>query len=60
MNQNRQQLRLQDGECLNLNGEKFTNMYQHRKMMLQKNMKNIKNMKSKKANLQKKKGGQIM
>jgi len=37
--QNRKQLQLQDGECLNFNGEKFKNTYQHRKMMVQKNMK---------------------
>ena len=38
------QLRLQDGECLNMDGEKFKNIYQHRKVMLQKNMMGNKNM----------------
>jgi len=37
--QNRKQLQLQDGECLNMDGEKFKNTYQHRKTMVQKNMK---------------------
>lgn len=31
-------LQLNDGECLNAEGQKFNNMYQYRKMMIQKNM----------------------
>jgi hypothetical protein len=31
-------LQLHDGECLNTEGQKFNNMYQYRKMMIQKNM----------------------
>jgi hypothetical protein len=60
MNQNREQTRLKEGECLNLNGEKFTNMYNHRKMMMNRQMKSINNMKSKKSmnkTTLKKKGG---
>lgn len=34
---NRKQLQLQDGECLNMQGEMFRNMHQHRKMIVQKN-----------------------
>ena len=37
-NAQQKQLRLQDGECINMDGAKFNNMYQHRKMMVQKNM----------------------
>lgn len=37
-NRDRKQLRLLDGECLNMEGEMFRNTYQHRKMMLSKNM----------------------
>ncbi len=60
MAQDGRQLRLQDGECLNLDGEKYMNTYQLRKMILQKNMKSINKMKTKKgvkkAAVQKKKG----
>jgi len=35
--QNQEQLQLRDGECLNMEGAKFMNMYQHRKMIIQKN-----------------------
>ncbi len=31
-------LQLQDGQCLNTNGQMFSNMYQYRKMIIQKNM----------------------
>lgn len=37
------QLRLQDGECLNLDGQKYQNILQHRKMVMQKNMNQQKN-----------------
>lgn len=48
----RKQLRLQDGECLSMDGKTFKNMYLHRKTVLQKNMmkKGIK-----KPNIQKRK-----
>ncbi len=38
--QNRDQkiLQLKDGQCLNTDGQMFSNMYQYRKMILQKNM----------------------
>ena len=45
----RQQLRLQDGECINMDGELFQNQIQHRKMLVQKNKK----MMNKKMNLKK-------
>lgn len=48
----RKQLRLLNGECLNMDGEMFKNTYQHRKMMLQKNM--IKNKMQTKPKIQKK------
>lgn len=38
------QLRLQDGECLNLDGQKYQNILQHRKMVMQKNMNKQKNL----------------
>jgi hypothetical protein len=38
---NQQQLRLKEGEGINMDGTKFMNMYQHRKMIMQKN-KNMK------------------
>ncbi|RKS53922.1 hypothetical protein BC962_2189 [Gillisia mitskevichiae] len=37
------QLRLKDGECLNLDGQKYQNILQHRKMVMQKNMNQQKN-----------------
>lgn len=37
------QLRLKDGECLNLEGQKYQNILQHRKMVMQKNMNQQKN-----------------
>ncbi len=49
----RKQLRLLDGECLNMDGEMFKNTYQHRKMILQKNM--MKNKMQTKPKIQKKK-----
>ncbi|NHF59642.1 hypothetical protein FK220_009840 [Flavobacteriaceae bacterium TP-CH-4] len=56
---NMKQLRLQEGECINLDGEMFRNTLQHRKMMVQKNkMKGKKGMKKKplkKPSVQKKK-----
>lgn len=45
----RKQLRLQDGECLNLDGAAFKNTYIHRKIVAQKNAKAIKVMKKKKV-----------
>jgi len=47
-NRERKQLRLQDGESLNMNGEMYKNTYMHRKMTTQKNMmsKKIMNKKS--------------
>ncbi|WP_445955551.1 DUF6799 domain-containing protein [Yeosuana sp.] len=48
----RKQLQLKDGECLNMSGEMFKNTYQHRKMILQKNM--MKNKVQMKPNVQKK------
>jgi len=59
---NRKQLQLQDGECLNMQGEVYRNTYQHRKMMVQKNIRANKKMMKKtktgvmKPNLPKKKG----
>lgn len=38
------QLRLQDGECLTMDGQKYKNILQHRKMVVQKNMNMQKNM----------------
>ncbi|MEJ2161883.1 MAG: hypothetical protein P8X60_00765 [Robiginitalea sp.] len=35
---NQQQLQLKEGECINMDGAKFMNMYQHRKMMINKNL----------------------
>jgi preprotein translocase subunit SecD len=56
----RKQLKLHDGECLNLDGQKFQNLHQQRKMMVQKNMQaNKKMMKKtgvKKPVIKKKKG----
>ncbi len=37
--QDGKQLQLKDGECLNMDGQMFKNTHQHRKMMVQKNMK---------------------
>ena len=48
-NEQRKQLRLQDGECINMNGAMFKNTYQHRKMMIQKQMKGNKTMMMKKG-----------
>ena len=60
LTRDRKQLRLQDGECLNMDGKKFTNMYNHRKMLVKKKMKANKNIMKKKAPkkpvIQKKKG----
>jgi len=54
------QLKLQDGECLSLDGQKFKNLRQHRKMMVQKNIQANKKMMMKtnvkKPIIQKKKG----
>ena len=36
---NRKQLRLKDGECLNMDGKLYQNQIQHRKMLIQKNKK---------------------
>ena len=57
-NAQQKQLRLQDGECINMDGAKFKNMYLHRKMMVQKNMKANKMMKkgTKKPSIKKKSG----
>lgn len=52
MNQN--QMRLRDGECLNMNGQKFQNMLQQRKMMMQRQQMVNKNMNMNKKNMQKK------
>jgi hypothetical protein len=52
----RKQLRLLDGECLNMQGEMFKNTYQHRKTTLKKNMMKSK-MKSKPKLQNKKKIG---
>ncbi|SRX55464.1 DUF6799 domain-containing protein [Aequorivita sp. CIP111184] len=49
--QNRKQLRLNDGECLNMNGELFKNTYQARKMV----KKDVMNKKTKKQPNMKKK-----
>ena len=38
MNKKQEQLRLKEGECINMEGAKFMNMYQHRKMIINKNM----------------------
>ncbi len=38
MNKKQEQFKLQDGECINMDGAKFMNMYQHRKMIIKKNM----------------------
>ncbi|MDX1828097.1 MAG: DUF6799 domain-containing protein [Lutibacter sp.] len=46
------QLRLMDGECLNMDGEMYKNTYMHRKMVNQKKMKALKKMPKK--NIQKK------
>ncbi len=35
-NRERKQLQLKDGECINMDGEVFRNMYQYRKMIVQK------------------------
>ncbi|MBT8244129.1 MAG: hypothetical protein HKP48_00120 [Winogradskyella sp.] len=48
----RKQLRLQEGECLNMDGKMFKNTYQHRKMIMKNKMTKKKTMKKK--NLQKK------
>lgn len=48
----RKQLRLQDGECLNMDGEMFKNAYQHRKMVIKKTA--MKNKVQKKPKVQKK------
>lgn len=37
-NRNQQQLQLKEGECINMDGAKFMNMYQNRKMIINKNM----------------------
>lgn len=47
--QDGKQLQLQDGECLNMEGEMFKNTYQHRKMVVQKNIKANKNIMKKKG-----------
>ena len=39
-NRDKQQLRLQDGECVNMDGKMFRNTLMHQKMIVQKNMKN--------------------
>jgi len=52
-NQERKQLRLQDGECINMDGAMFKNTYQHRKMIVKKNM--MKNKIKAKTGIQKKK-----
>ena len=52
MNQN--QMRLRDGECLNMNGQKYQSMLQQRKMMMQKQNMVNKNMNMNKKNMQKK------
>lgn len=58
--QNRKQMKLKEGECLNMEGEKFRNLLQYRKMVVQKNqMANKKMMKKtsvKKPVISKKKG----
>jgi ribosome-associated protein YbcJ (S4-like RNA binding protein) len=36
LTRNRKQLKLKDGECLNMEGEMFKNSYQHRKMNMKK------------------------
>lgn len=48
-NAQRKQLRLKEGEGLNMDGAMFNNMYQHRKMLVQKNMKVNKNLMHKKV-----------
>jgi hypothetical protein len=48
LTRDRKQLRLMDGECLNIDGEKFKNMYAHRKMETKKNMISQKKIMSKK------------
>jgi len=51
----RKQLRLKDGECLNMDGKLYQNQLQHRKMLIQKNKKMLnKKMPIKKPNVPKK------
>jgi adhesin HecA-like repeat protein len=51
----RKQLRLKDGECLNMDGKLYQNQIQHRKMLIQKNKKMLnKKMPIKKPNTPKK------
>ena len=47
MNRKQEQLKLQEGECINMDGAKFMNMYQHRKMLINKNMQMKKKMNKK-------------
>ena len=49
VNRDREQLRLRDGECLNMDGEKFMNTYMHREMMTKRNANAKKSMISKKV-----------
>jgi hypothetical protein len=50
---NQKQMRLKDGECINMSGEMYKNMYQQRKMMMQKNMKGNQNMMQQKTQTKK-------
>jgi uncharacterized protein YxjI len=38
MTKKQERLKLQEGECINMEGAKFMNMYQNRKMLINKNM----------------------